>query len=70
MLDLDIIKKLQTASIEERIQTIEIILQSLKNDLKNTSKPTSSPQPFQVRQYKLGADVTVNREQIYGERNQ
>ena len=46
MLDSEILKKLQGASIEERIAIIEVILQSLKNDIKDTSqtKPSSDSQ--------------------------
>ena len=46
MLDLQILEKLQAASIEERIAIIEVILRSLKNDIKDTSqtKPLSDCQ--------------------------
>lgn len=46
MLDSESLEKLQGASIEERIAIIEVILQSLKNDIKDTSqtKPSSDSQ--------------------------
>lgn len=44
MLESEIIQKMQEASIEERIAIIEIILQSLKNELiqNRASQPASS----------------------------
>lgn len=69
MLDSDTLEKLQNTSIEERIETIYIILNSLKNDLKKTAKPHFS-QSFRVCEYSLGADVSVDRDEIYEERNQ
>ncbi len=48
MLDSETLEKLQNASIEERITIIEVILRSLKNDIKKNdspqSKSTSRPQ--------------------------
>ncbi len=40
MIDLETLEKLQSASVEERIYIIEAILQSLKNDLGSSSKPS------------------------------
>ncbi|MDJ0511801.1 MAG: hypothetical protein QNJ64_21530 [Crocosphaera sp.] len=68
MLDSETLKKLENASIEDRIKTIKIILNSLKNEIKKTSKKTSKS--FRVRAYNLGQNITVDREEIYGERNQ
>lgn len=42
MLDSNILKKLQEASIEERIQLIEAILQTLKHDLNERSRPSDN----------------------------
>lgn len=39
MLDSDTLKKLQNASISERLQTLELIIESLKQDLRNISQP-------------------------------
>jgi hypothetical protein len=65
MIDTDTLNKLKTASIEERIETIELILKSVKEDL---HRPKPSPKPFKVRPVSLGEDIQVNREEIYGER--
>lgn len=65
MIDSETLNQLKTASIEERIQTIELILQSVKDDL---HRPKPSPKPFKVRQVSLGEDIQLNRAEIYGER--
>ena len=41
MLDSETLKKLQNASIEERITIIEVLLRSLKNDIKKNDFPQS-----------------------------
>ncbi|NBD14661.1 MAG: hypothetical protein GVY04_00530 [Cyanobacteria bacterium] len=65
MVDSNTRKQLQQASLEERIQMIELLLQSVKNDLKSAS---TSPKPFKVRSFSLGGDISVNRDELYGER--
>lgn len=59
MVDLDILKKLQQAPIEERIQLIELLLQSVKDEIKQDSKNNHT---FKVRSFSLGNDITVNRQ--------
>ena len=48
MLDSETFEKLQNASIEDRITIIEVLLRSLKNDIKKNDSPqsdsTSRPQ--------------------------
>ncbi len=65
MVDSNTLKQLQQASLEERIQMIELLLQSVKNDLKRT--PTC-PKPFKVRSFSLGGEICVNRDELYSER--
>lgn len=59
------IQTLQNASPEDRIQIIELLLQSLKDDLSAKDKPQ---QPFKVRTFNLGSDVQADRELMYLER--
>ena len=57
------LREIQEASVEERLHLIEIILQSLKKDIE-----MSSPAPkkmFTVRKFSLGAEVHVDRDQLY-----
>jgi hypothetical protein len=65
MVDLNTFKKLQQAPIEERIQMIELLLQSVKDDLKSNS---TSSKPFKVRSFSLGNDISINRDELYNER--
>jgi hypothetical protein len=65
MVDLNTFKKLQQAPIEERIQMIELLLQSVKDDLKSNS---TSSKPFNVRSFSLGNDISINRDELYNER--
>lgn len=69
MIDSEALEKLQGASVEERIYIIEAILQSLKNDLGSSPKPSSLFKPFKVRQFNLGKDINIDREELYAERN-
>jgi hypothetical protein len=41
---------------------IELLLQSVKDDLKNKS---TSSKPFQVRSFSLGDNISVNRDELY-----
>jgi hypothetical protein len=41
MIDLEILEKLQNASIEERIEIIEVVLRSLKTDIRKDASPQS-----------------------------
>ena len=65
MVDLNIFKQLQQAPIEERIQLIELLLQSVKEDLKRNS---TSSKFFQVCSFSLGGDISINRDELYSER--
>ncbi len=63
------ISQMQNAPIEERIQIIEILLQSVKHDLHFTpSHKTPYRKPFRVQTFHLGHDVHVDRDDIYAER--
>lgn len=48
MLESEILQKMQGASIEERIAIIELLLQSLKNELiqNQASQPASNESPY------------------------
>ena len=70
MINQETVKKIKHASIAERIQMIELILQSLKHDIP-TKKMSGKPQfkPFKVRKFSLGKHVDVDRDTMYSERN-
>jgi len=70
MIDLGTVNQIKNASIEERINIIEFILHSLKNDLSlNNKKATKTKfKPFKIRKFSLGEEVHVDRDELYSER--
>lgn len=69
MIDPKTVDQLEQAPIAERLQVIEILLQSLKKDIQRG--PTNGPAkvtPFKVRKFSLGQEVHVDREELYSER--
>jgi len=69
MIDTNIIKKINHSSIEERIQIMELILQSLKNEIKPQHKTEKKHfKPFKIRKFSLGQEVHVDRDELYAER--
>ena len=66
MIDLETIKRIQQLPIEERLQVIELILDSLKQDV-YTNENIVSHKPFVVRQFDLGQEIQVDRDELYAE---
>ncbi len=69
MIDSKTVQEIRQAPIPERLQIIELILQSLKEEI---SPKTADEQPprraFALRQFSLGEEVHADRDQIYAER--
>jgi hypothetical protein len=60
---------IKQASIEERILIIELILQSLKRDIRpELEVRKSQSKPFKIRKFSLGEEVHVKRDILYSER--
>ena len=69
MINPDTFKQIKQASLEDRIQLIELILQSLKLDLKQNLTTEKPPyKRFKVRKFSLGEEVQVDRDELYSER--
>jgi len=70
MLNSKIVKQLKQASIEDRIKIIEIVLQSLKKDMKRgtINDLNLKSKPFKIRKFNLGTEVRVDRTKLYSER--
>jgi hypothetical protein len=68
MIDIQTVSQIKQSSIAERIQVIEIILQSLKRDIKQAPVNGKKFKPFKVRTFSLGEEVHVNRDELYSER--
>ncbi len=66
MIDPKTIQEIQDAPVDERIRLIEQILQSLKQDMQPAQPKTKKK--FTVRAFNLGAEVHVDRDNLYGDR--
>jgi hypothetical protein len=69
MIDLKLIEQIRQAPVAERIQIIELILQSLKDDAAisaGAEKPKAKP--FSARRFNLGQEMQVDRDELYSDR--
>ena len=62
------ITTLKQVPMDERIQIIEILLQSLKHDIPKQKVSTTPSKPFRVRTFNLGVDIQVDRDELYLQR--
>lgn len=67
MIDYSMVEEIKRAPIDEKIQVIEDILQSLKSDMKVGAKKSKS-KPFKIRKVSLGQEIHVDRDELYSER--
>ena len=56
MIDLETVNQIKKVSVEKRIQIIELILQSLKSDIKPESEKLQFKR-FKIRKFSLGQEV-------------
>jgi len=69
MIDTKTVNQVIQATMNERIRFIEIILQSLKNEItKEKVRRERKHKKFKVRQFGLGGEVHVDRDELYNER--
>ena len=61
----DAIKTVQEAPLEDRIQIMELLLQSLKSDLAHAKSAGKVQKPFKIYTFDLGSDVLPDREEMY-----
>jgi hypothetical protein len=62
------IQTLQNTPLEDRIKIIELLLQSLKEDISSKDTKAKRPEPFKIRTFNLGKDIQFDREEMYLER--
>ncbi len=53
----------------DRIQVIEALIQSLKQDMAHHESRQVTHKPFTVRVFNLGTDIHLDREEIYAGAN-
>lgn len=69
MIDSNTVQKIKNAPVEDRLQIIEDILQSLKNDIKTKmNRQKVHYKPFKIRKISLGKDIHIDRDELYSER--
>ncbi|MGB5157081.1 hypothetical protein [Desulfobacterium sp. N47] len=63
------IGQLQSISVGERLHLMEILLNSLKQDMKNMERKAQPKlKRFKVRTFNLGQEIHADRDIIYAER--
>ncbi len=60
------VDEIKHSPLNERLQIIELVIQSLKQDMQISVKQKSGK--FKVRQFHLGDDVQVDRDELYKDR--
>ncbi len=68
MISQETVQQLQHAPVADRIQLIEILLQSLKHDIVHPGRQERSRTPFRVRTFNLGTNNSLDREEMYAEK--
>ena len=64
----EVVQQLEYASVADRIQAIELLLLSLKNEFSRDESALIVHQSFRVRAFDLGIDVQIDREEMYMDR--
>jgi len=70
MIDLNTVDKIKKSPIEDRIQIIELILESLKSDIRMKARKGNKARQvnFKIRKFSLGEEIHVDRDEMYSER--
>lgn len=69
MINQTILRQIQLASVAERLQLVEFIVESLKQELSLATKQNITSRPrFTAKTISLGRDVRVDRDELYAER--
>ena len=69
MININAVNQIKQSSAAERIQLMETILQSLKDDIKAIHK-NGKPKlkTFKVRKFHLGEEIHIDRDELYSQR--
>ncbi len=62
------VQQLQHTPLSYRIQVIELLVQSLKEEITQSASAQTVREPFRVQSVDLGADVSVDRNEMDGDR--
>jgi len=69
MVNLEVVRQIETAPLTDRLEIMEILFRSLKNDIKTVVKKAKPFKQFKVRTFGLGQEIHIDRDELYSERN-
>lgn len=67
MINTNTLEEIKKCPVNERIEIIESLLDSLKADIMNQNQSTQYV-PFTIKKISLGREIHVDRENLYSER--
>lgn len=62
------IQQLRYAPLADRLQVIELLIQSLKDEITRSESVQVARKPFRVRTFNLGTDIHIDRDEMYADR--
>ena len=67
MIDSKTVNRIKKAPVSERLQIIEVLLKSLREEI--ATKPKPKHRRFKIRRFNLGQEVHIDRDELYAERS-
>ncbi len=67
MININTLEEIKNYPVNEKIELIENLLESLKSDIASKNKNTNYT-PFTVKKVSLGQELHVDRDELYDER--
>jgi len=68
MLDLEILQQIKKAPVAERLELVELILRSLRNDITEDQQMRKKSKRFKIRKFNLGGEIHIDRDELYSDR--
>ena len=68
MINSEIVKQIETAPLAERIEIAEIILRSLRKDVKTDTRRTKPLRQIKIRNTASGKKIGIDRDEVYSEK--
>lgn len=62
------VRQLQEAPLPERIEAIEMLIASLKQEVFRQKPGKADRDSFHIRTFDLGAEIDIDRDEMYAER--
>lgn len=68
MLDLEILQQIKKAPVAERLELVELILRSLRDDITEDQQMRKKSKRFKIRKFNLGGEIHIDRDELYSDR--